>query len=220
MKMRDEERAEEVRLEGPAGSLEGLFELPEGGAAPRAAAIVCHPHPLHEGTMRNTIVYRTARALRRVGLATLRFNFRGVGASEGAHDGHGAEEGDAAAALGFLAERCPGSELWAAGYSFGSRTVGRLATRDERIARLVLIAVPILAYDCSFLREVRQPGFLLFGRADSFGTLSALVRLHPGLPEGLEVDEIPGADHFFRGRTPLVEEKVHEYARRVVRGEP
>lgn len=220
MKVRDEGRAEEVLLDGPAGRLEGLYELPEGLTAPRAAAIVCHPHPLHEGTLRNTIVYRTARALRRAGLSTLRFNFRGVGASEGVHDGQGAEEEDAAAALGFLAERCPGSELWAAGYSFGSRTVGRLATRDERIARLILIAVPILAYDCSFLREVRQPGLLLFGRADPYGTLGALVRLLPDLPQQLEVDEIPGADHFFRGRTPDVEEKVHEHARGVLRGGP
>lgn len=212
MKVRPDDRPREVVLDGPAGRLEGLYELPPGEL--RGAAIVCHPHPLHEGTMRNTIVYRVARALRGAGLATLRFNFRGVEGSEGVHDGNGAEEGDAAAALDFLAERHPGLELWAAGYSFGSRTVGSLARRDARIARLVLIAFPIAAYDCSFLREVRQGGLLVFGGGDPFGTLTELAALYPDLPERFEVEEIPGADHFFRGRTPILEEIVHDYARR------
>lgn len=213
MRVREEGRSEAVTLAGPAGRLEGLYDASEGEL--RGAAVVCHPHPLHEGTMRNTIVYRIARALRGAGLATLRFNFRGVGASEGVHDGEGAEEGDAAVALDFLAARHPGHELWAAGYSFGSRTVGRLATRDERIARLVLVAFPLAAYDCSFLRDVRQPGLLVFGGGDPFGTLTELAQLYPDCPERLEVEEIVGADHFFRGRTPILEALVHDYALRV-----
>lgn len=213
MRRRGDAGSEAVVLAGPAGRLEGIHERPEGDDAPRAAAVVCHPHPLHEGTMRNTVVYRTARALRAAGLATLRFNFRGVEGSEGAHDGQGAEEEDARAALDWLAERHPGAELWAAGYSFGSRTVGRLATREARIARLVLIALPITAYDCSFLGALQQPGLLLFGGADPYGTLSDLAALAPHLDERLEPDEIVGADHFFRGRTPLVEQRVERYAR-------
>lgn len=202
----------DVRIRGPVGLLEGILEEPEAGA-PRGAAIVCHPHPLHGGTMRNTIVYRTARALRAVGLATLRFDFRGVEGSEGVHDGTGAEEEDAAAALDLLAERYPGVPLWAAGYSFGSRTVCGLATRDARIRRLVLIAFPVAVYDCDCIRAVEQPGLLLFGAGDEFGTATELVQRFPTLPERLEVEEIPGADHFFRGRTPLVEEAVQTYAR-------
>ena len=169
--------------------------------------------------MRNTIVFRAARALRAAGLATLRFNFRGVGESEGAHDGAGAEELDAAVALDLLEARFPGLPLWAAGYSFGSRTVCGLATRDRRIQRLILIAFPVSAYDCSCIKEVHQPGFMLFGGGDEFGTLTELAQLFPNLPPRLEVDEIVGADHFFRGRTPILEEKIRSYAAEAMESE-
>ncbi len=205
-----------VDVQGPGGRLEGLLELPEEGPAPRAAAIVCHPHPLHGGTMQNTVVVRTARALRSAGIATLRFNFRGVGESEGALEGHGAEEGDAAAGLDFLAGRFAGLELWAAGYSFGARMVCALATSDARIARIILVALPVAAYSCSCIEAVPQPGLLLFGGADAFGTSTELAQRHSNLPDRLEVDEIPGTDHFFRGHTPILEQKVGEYARRAI----
>lgn len=205
----------EVDLRGPAGRLEAILDEPEAereDATLRGAAVVCHPHPMHQGTMRNTVVYRTARALRAAGFATLRFNFRGVEGSEGVHDGEGAEEGDVAAALDLLEVRYPGLPLWAGGYSFGSRTTAGLAAKDERIRRLVMIALPVAVYDCSFLREVSQPGLIVFGGGDEFGTATELAQRYPGLPERIEVEEIPGADHFFRGRTPLVEHAVRTYA--------
>ena len=205
----------EVELSGPAGRLEAILEEPEDVPV-IGGAVVCHPHPMHQGTMRNTIVFRAARALRSAGFVTLRFNFRGVEGSEGAHDGEGAEEGDAAAALDLLEGRLPGLPLWAAGYSFGSRTVAGLATRDARIQRLVLIALPVAVYDCSFLSAVAQPGLMVFGAGDEFGTATELVQRFPALPEALEVEEIPGADHFFRGRTPLVEDAIRSYAQEAV----
>lgn len=201
----------DVELIGPAGRLEGLYDLPEEGPV-RGAAVVCHPHPMHQGTMRNTVVFRTARALRVAGFATLRFNFRGVEGSAGTHDGEGAEEGDVAAALDWLSERHPGLPFWGAGYSFGSRTVAGRAIHDARLERLFLIALPVGFYDCSFLERVPQPGLMVFGSGDEFGTATELVQRHPGLPERLEVEEIAGADHFFRGRTPLVEEAVRSHA--------
>ena len=205
----------EVELIGPAGRLEAILEEPEDVPV-IGGAVVCHPHPMHQGTMRNTIVFRAARALRSAGFVTLRFNFRGVEGSEGVHDGEGAEEGDAAAALDLLEGRLPGLPLWAAGYSFGSRTVAGLATRDARIQRLVLIALPVAVYDCSFLSAVAQPGLMVFGAGDEFGTATELVQRFPALPEALEVEEIPGADHFFRGRTPLVEDAIRSYAQDAV----
>lgn len=200
----------DVRIDGPAGALVGVFEEPEGEA--RGAAVVCHPHPLHGGTLRNTIVVRTARALRSVGMATLRINFRGVEGSEGVHDGTGAEEGDVAAALDWLRERLGDVPLWAAGYSFGARTVCGLAAREERIARVVLVALPVAVYTCEEICGLRQPGLAIFGTADEFGTARELRERFAALPPRLEIHEIPGADHFFRGKTPLVEEAVRAYA--------
>jgi len=191
-------------LDEPSGDL--------GAGAARGAAIVCHPHPLHGGTMRSTMVFRIARALRSAGIATLRFNFRGVGASEGEHDGNGGEEGDASAALDLLAERFPARALWAAGYSFGAHTVAALAVRQERIRRIVLVALPVAYYDSSALEALAQPGLLVFGSEDRFGTQRELRARHPDLPKRLEVLEIPAADHFFRKRTPLVEEALARYA--------
>lgn len=203
----------ELEFPGPAGRLEGILDEPEAGV-PRAAAIVCHPHPLHRGTQRNTIVFRIARALRGNGLATLRFNFRGVEGSEGVHDGKGAEESDAAAGLDELERRHPGLPLWAAGYSFGARTVCGLASRDGRIQRLVLVALPVTRYACEEIDLVAQPGLLILGSQDQFGTRAELAERHPGLHSRMHVVEIDGADHFFRGRTPQLEETVRAYARR------
>ena len=202
--------AEEVRFEGPEGVLEGLYELPDGPL--RGAAVVCHPLPTHGGTMRNTLVYRMARALRAAGFATLRFNFRGVEGSAGAFDGEGAEEEDVLAALDWLEARHDGRPLWAAGYSFGSRTVSHLALREPRIRRVFLLALPVAHYDCGALRELTTPGLAVFGSGDPFGTSTELAQTLGRVPEGLEVHEIPGADHFFRGRTPLVEEAVRDHA--------
>jgi alpha/beta superfamily hydrolase len=213
---------EQVEFDGPAGRLEGVLEVPEDGAS-RGVCVVCHPHPVHGGTMRNTIVYRTARALRAAGFATLRFNFRGVEGSAGEHDGGGgpgSEEDDAAAGLELLSARFPDVPRWAAGYSFGARTVCGLAARDARVERLVLVAFPVAVYDCAAIVDVRQPGFLLFGDQDEFGTAAALARCFPELPSRLEVHEIAGADHFFRGRTPLLEERVRDYARAAMEPTP
>lgn len=200
----------EVEIPGPVGRLSGVVELPAG--APRGAAIVCHPHPRHGGTRGNTLVVRTARALRSEGLVTLRFDFRGVGSSEGTHDGTQEVE-DASAALQYLAGANPGLSLWAAGYSFGARIAAELALRDGEVERLVLIAFPCALYSPAFLARLSQPGLLVLGGADPFGTRADLERALPRLPATLEVREIPAADHFFRGRTPLVEELVREYAR-------
>src|SRR5450755_3950806 len=112
-------RIETHLLEGPAGKLEALLDAPED-AEPRAVALICHPHPLFGGTLHNKVVYRTARALRHSGHAVLRFNFRGVGKSQGRH-AHGIGEiEDARAALAWLRARYPGLPYTLAGFSFGS----------------------------------------------------------------------------------------------------
>src|ERR1700753_2890717 len=106
-------------LRGAAGRIEALLNL--GHPDARFAALVCHPHPLFGGTMHNKVVYRIARGMRRSGAVVLRFNFRGVGASEGAHAGGAGEIEDAGAALAFLRARYPGLPYSLAGFSFGAR---------------------------------------------------------------------------------------------------
>ncbi|MFT5732361.1 MAG: alpha/beta superfamily hydrolase [Planctomycetota bacterium] len=162
--------------------------------------------------MRNNVVHRTARGLHDAGLAVVRFNFRGVGGSEGLHDGKGAEEEDLAAALTFLGEQVPGVPLWAAGFSFGSRTVVGLAPRDERIERVALIALPVIAYDCRVALEVRQPGGIFMAGEDTFGTMAVMRDLLPELFERFHVEEVPGVDHFFTGKLDDLRLRVKNWA--------
>jgi alpha/beta superfamily hydrolase len=199
----------ELFVPGPVGRLEALYGAP--ARAPKAAAIACHPHPLHGGTMKNTAVFRLARGLQRAGVAVLRFNFRGVEHSDGEHDGTGGEELDAAAGLDWLEARHPGLELWAAGFSFGARTALGLAMRDGRVRRVALVALPVLRFDCSAIESVRQPTLLVMGARDEFGNAGDLARLHR-LPPAARVEEIAGADHFFRGHTPELEDAVRRWA--------
>lgn len=197
-------------LEGPVGRLEAEFERPEGTVL--GASVVGHPHPQHGGTMRNTVVFRTARALRSAGLATLRFNFRGVEESEGEHDGAGAEVEDMRACQDWLAGELPGLPLWAAGFSFGARTALGLAVSDARVRRVVCVAPPVLVYDLPELDRVEVPVLCVFGSRDEFGTLADFRERHPRPGELVVAREIEGADHLFRGRTPLVEACVADYA--------
>jgi len=164
--------------------------------------------------MHNTVAFRVAKGLRSAGIATLRFNFRGTGASEGEHDGKGLEEEDARAALDFLALRHPGLPLWAAGFSFGARTVCGLAPREPRIVRAVFVALPVSVFECEPITRVEQPSLLLFAGNDDFGTRTIFVERF-GVPRpNFEVEEIPATDHYFRHKTPELEEHVRAWAHR------
>lgn len=220
----------EVFFPGPVGRLQGLYHAPRGlaeGQPPRAVAPVCHPHPRPDlldpntshpgGNMHSTVTFKTARALQNAGVACLRFNFRGVQQSEGEHDGRGAEEGDVEAAIGWLLERHPGVPVWAAGFSFGSRTVFGLARRDPRIERLVLVGFPVRAYSLEGVDRLTQPTLMVWGGDDEFGTDVDLRRQYPSLPAHIETMRIEGADHFFKGGATLaLEAAVHGWARRAL----
>lgn len=206
----------DVVVNGPAGRLAGKLWEPEGHAAPRAIAVFCHPHPLYGGTMDNKVVFRAARGLQHAGLAVLRFDFRGVRASEGAHDGRGGEADDLGAALDWMVARYPGVEAWAGGFSFGSRTAVMRSLADPRIRRLVLVALPVLAFDCSYFARVAVPGLVVMGEKDTYGTLPELKRQFPAPPAGLETVEIAGAGHFFDDQTHELQETVRAYATRVL----
>src|SRR5436190_14137059 len=134
-------KIESLFLEGPAGRLEALLEEPEDGA-PLEAALVCHPHPQHGGTMHTRVVYRTARGLRKTGAVVMRFNYRGVHPSEGVYDHGVGEIEDARVCLQFLRERYPNLPFAIAGFSFGSRIALKLAVDTPQATKVIAIGYP------------------------------------------------------------------------------
>jgi len=175
----------------------------EAGLAPVANAkggfVVCHPHPLYGGDMDNPVVIRAAEVAQAAGYATLRFNFRGAGASEGVHDKGRGEQEDVRAAMAALATHLPaGSRVGVLGYSFGAAMAARATRPSVPEAPLGLIAPPLGMYGFDFLQT--SPGRLLLvaGTADSYCPVEALHRL--AAISSAEERIIEGADHFFFGK--------------------
>jgi len=184
---------ERVTIAGPAGRLEGLYQPGQPG---RPAVVVCHPHPLYGGTMRNKVVYWMARAFEDRGCAVLRFNFRGVEGSEGAWANGEGESEDARAALDWLAGRGAGAALWLAGFSFGCYAGLRAAARDARVARMFAVAPAVNLYDFSFVAGDPRPITVVHGTNDEivpFAAVQAWSRAHVQV----QLHAIVGAGHFF-----------------------
>ena len=205
-------------LPGPAGRLEALlWAIPEreGGAEPPLVAVVCHPHPLFGGTMHNKVVYQIAKTLHRFGLPVLRFNFRGAGLSEGAHDEGRGELDDVSAAIDFLATEYPGTPILLAGFSFGSWVGLRAGCKDSRVAELIGLGLPVgnlASREFSYLDSCDKPKLLVSGQFDAFGSpekLAAMVaRFPPRVKELTSIAIISGADHFFAGHLAEMDQAI------------
>jgi alpha/beta superfamily hydrolase len=182
------------------GHLEALVKEPVGLA--RGAAVVCHPHPIHGGTMHTKAVYRAAQALNDAGLVTLRFNFRGVGASTGSFDEGIGEREDLEAALDWLEREYPTLPLFAGGFSFGSMVALSVGVDDERVVALFGLGLPVDkdAYDYSFLEQTEKPILVVQGENDEFGSGEMVSKLLDPLGTHITLVRIPGSDHFFRDR--------------------
>lgn len=193
-------------------SLEGRIYLPRRPA--RAGVVVCHPHPLYGGDMHNTVVEALVDAFGRAGMATLRFNFRGVGSSTGTHDEGRGEQDDVTAATGCLLGRISPEVVAVAGYSFGSIVGLAAGARDQRVHKLIGIALPVARRDASFLARVAKPRLLVSGDRDDISPVARLEELHAASQEPKSLVLIEGADHFLRGR----EDRVAEAAVRFLAG--
>jgi len=203
--------SESFDLPGPAGRLEAILMGPE--APPLAAAVVCHAHPLHGGMMHFKAVFRAAKALQSAGLAVLRFNFRGVGRSEGEHDDGDGEQEDLRAALLELERRFPALPLVAGGFSFGSVVALRVAARDPRVRAVFALGFPLVRFgDAATLQAPRQPRLFVQGERDQFGAGEELRRLVAPLPPPRELVVVPGADHFFDGKLDQLQGAVADWA--------
>jgi alpha/beta superfamily hydrolase len=185
-------------LAGPAGPLECQLRLPAG--PPRLAAVVCHPHPLHGGTMHNHVTYRLAQAWRDAQVACVRFNFRGVGRSTGKHDEGRGEVDDAGAALDFIAAQTPDVPLYASGFSFGSRTALKLGLSEPRVQKLLAVGVAVDLFDMKFITELEQPIAFVHAEHDEYGKLENLKALLRQLKAKHELFVVPGSDHLANGR--------------------
>jgi alpha/beta superfamily hydrolase len=211
-----------VTIERPAGVLEGILwhtapsapaaeeprthETAQSGsaAAPRLAAIVCHPHPLFGGTMHNKVVYNAAKELSSLGVPVLRFNFRGVGLSAGTHDNGRGEVDDARAALDYVGAQYPGVPLLAAGFSFGAWVGARAGCADGRVVEVAALGLPVndASRDFGYFDRCAKPKLFIQGANDEHGSVQKLQALISGLqsrPSETRLVVIPGADHFFTG---------------------
>jgi len=186
-------------LEGPAGRLEAILWTPGRSESPLLAAVVCHPHPLFGGTMHNKVVYNAAKTLDVLGIPVLRFNFRGAGLSAGEHDNGRGEQGDAQAALDYLAAQFPGVPLLLAGFSFGSVVGLRVGCRDARVRELIGIGIPVNSSDFSFLAECPKPKLFVHGANDQFGTRAKVEEVIAQLQGENHLVVVEDADHFFAG---------------------
>lgn len=195
-------------IDGPAGPLEVLIDLPSG--TPRAAVVFAHPLPTHGGTMHTKVVFQGAKALTRIGCAVLRFNFRGVGRSAGAWDEGRGEKDDFRTALDYLAGRYPGTQLWAAGFSFGSYVAMTCGAEDPRVCALIGVAPPVDRYDYVAVRESTKPKFLIHGESDELIALRAVREFYAQLQEPKELVEIDRANHLFEGQASEVGDALED----------
>jgi hypothetical protein len=187
-------------LNGPAGRLEAVLNTGLDDAP--FAALVCHPHPPSGGTLHHKVVYRAMKALNGFGLPVLRFNFRGVGHSEGVHDhGHG-EQDDVRAAIDWLARHIS-KPILLAGFSFGANIGMRAGCGDPRIHGILGLGLPVKAenrsYTYDFLPQCTVPKLFVCGDHDQFAPQNVLEQVLQTVPEPKRIVWVEGADHFFQG---------------------
>lgn len=200
-----------LALAGPAGSLEVALDRPPGQS--RGTAIVAHPHPLHGGTLTNKVVQTLSRAAVLDGWTAVRFNFRGVGGSEGVYDEGRGELDDLLAVVAALAPEGP---LCLAGFSFGayvtSHAVQRLHAQQRDIQRLVLIGTAASRFDVAPVpAELHARTLVVHGEQDDTVPLSAVMDW--ARPQVLPVMVVPGGGHFFHGQLPMLRELVLRHLR-------
>ena len=207
----------EIIFNGPEGRLEGRYQP---GKTPNAPiGIVLHPHPQYGGTMNNKVVYRLYQSFLGLGFSVLRFNFRGVGRSQGEFDEGTGELSDAASALDWLQGfNANASSCWVAGFSFGSWIGMQLLMRRPEIRGFISVAPPANLYDFSFLAPCPASGLIIQGTSDEIVTPDSVDKLATKLRTQkaitVEHTQITGGNHFFEGKLDELTITIDDYMRR------
>ncbi|MCW9023919.1 MAG: alpha/beta fold hydrolase [Gammaproteobacteria bacterium] len=193
------------QITGPAGELELVYRRVPNDRAP--VAVICHPHPLHGGTLQNKVVHMLASGLNELGVHTVRFNFRGVGGSQGEFDSGIGESEDLLAVKKWVEAALPGSPVWLAGFSFGAYVAYRSFT-EFAAERLILVAPPVTMFEFTEIPEPDVPWIVIQGTDDEIiaaEAVSAWVEQRQHAPEYFLHEE---TGHFFHGRLNLLKESL------------
>jgi len=205
-------KSEQLSIDGPAGLLECIFECSgDEVSAPTAVAVVCHPHPLHGGTMGNKVAHTLSRAFVAQNAGALRFNFRGVGKSEGSFDEGAGELDDVLCAIDYCRTRFPDLPLWLAGFSFGAAMAIRAATTDkirEEIAGLISVAPAAFRLADDRQQQPDCPWLLVHGDNDELVDIDDTIEWLNSLQPGPEFCVFPDTTHFFHGKLTRLRDVV------------
>lgn len=205
-------------IPGPAGTLEALLEWVPG-TSPRLATLVCHPHPKFGGTMHNKVVFRAAKTAAQLDLPALRFNFRGVGKSQGEYAGGIGERDDVRAALDYLASRFADTRVCLMGFSFGSWVGLEVGSEDPRVVALAGLGLPVASTDFSYLARATKPKLIVQGTEDIYAPRGQIEQLFRDMPEPKRMHWVEGADHFFTGRLDEVQSTIQAFLQEIL-GKP
>ncbi len=208
--MTNDIRVINVDFSGTAGRLEGLINAKAEGE-PRAVAVLAHPLPTQGGTMHTKALFHAAKALARIDVPVLRFNFRGVGRSLGSFSDGAGEQEDLRAAVSFMRARYPDvRRIWCGGMSFGSWVGMAVGAADEHVTTLIGIACPVTKYDYSAVVAAGKPTFLVHGERDELIPLKEVRKFYAQLSEPKELVVIDGADHLFDGKVSEVGDAIED----------
>lgn len=202
-------RQESVRFPSGKLSLEGALAVPEG-KTPFPAVIICHPHPLYGGSMDNNVVHALSQALVRASIASFKFNFRGVGQSQGEFGQGMGEQEDVAAAISFLikVKEVDHNRIGLVGYSAGAAFAFPVATEDLRVKAIAAVSPPLSTFDFDCLRNCSKPKLFILGTRDDFTSAHQFQKFCQSLPEPKQCETVEGADHFWWGYESKLAAKV------------
>ena len=198
-------------------ALEGILVIPEGDG-PFPAVIVCHPHPLYGGSMDNNVVNSLSETLEQASLASIKFNFRGVGGSQGEFGQGIGEREDVKAAISFIStvKEVDSKRIGLAGYSAGAGFALPVSFNDDRIKALAAVSPPIPMFDFEFLKSCPKPKLLISGSRDDLIPINQFIEFCRNLPEPKECENIEGADHFWWGYESHLAAKVTAFFTKVL----